>query len=187
MNNLKQKPSVFCYITPFASQATVKHAEKLIQILGLTTRKLYFAGDKRVLISTDSPEIIKVSLPTLHYVSSIRPRFISILLWVINLIRGLIISSWFLIRKRKEIDTVICFLGLYYTPILLSARLLGKKTISFEPASDLVIMQSAYQSNWWWKIVKSLSLFLRNVNRTIADRVVIKFNVYQRARRSSEF
>ena len=114
------------------------------------------------------------TVPTLHYLSSIQPRIISFVLWGINLVSGITNACFFLIRKRKQLDVVICFLGLYYTPILLCARLLGLTAISFEPASDLVIMNSAYGVKWWWSLVKSFWLVLRRVNRSIANYIVIE-------------
>ena len=82
--------SIFCFVTPFASPASVKHAEKLLQCLGNVSKRVYFVGDKRVRSDPSLSNIQKENVLSLHYLSSIQPRAISFFVWVIKLILILI-------------------------------------------------------------------------------------------------
>jgi glycosyltransferase involved in cell wall biosynthesis len=168
------KPSVFCFVTPFSSPASVTHAEKLLHCITPISEKVLFVGDQRVTEKQSWINIDKIALPTLHYLNSIQPRVYSYFIWIIKLIWILLKSSWHLLLNSRKVDIVICFLGLYYTPLLFIARILNKKAIAFEPASDIVNLKSVYGSRPWWYFLKHSSLLLRWLNRKFAHFIVVE-------------
>jgi glycosyltransferase involved in cell wall biosynthesis len=175
LNKSKEnKYSVYCFVTPFSSPASVKHAEKLLNCLAFTTRQVHFVGDNRVNIDPVWKHIKKEVVPTLPYRKNLHPNFASYFIWITILVWIIAKSLWYLLKIHRSIDMVICFLGLYYTPILILARLLGLKTITFEPTNDMEIMQKVYGMNWWWQSLNWGSRLLRRGNRAVADLIVIE-------------
>ena len=71
-------------------------------------------------------------------------------------------------------DVVVCFLGVYYTPILFTGRLLGKKVISFEPSSGITHVKYKYQGRVGEKLLTWLLRSLRGLNRRLADVIGIE-------------
>lgn len=174
---MKEKPSIFCFVTPFASPASVKHTEKLIDVLIPNASKLFLVSDHRVKLSGEIrnlKKVYRIKVPTLHYVKTVKPYIWSILLWILKLISMMTVSCTEIIKNRREIDIIICFLGIYYLPILLCGKILRKKVISFEPASDIEIIKKTYQN------VQGLNIFLRafiqikDINRKLADTIVVE-------------
>ena len=168
------KPSVFCFVTPFSSPASVTHAEKLLHCITPISEKVLFIGDQRVTVNQSWINIDKTTLPTLHYLNSIQPRVYSYFIWIIKLIWILSKSSWHLLLNSRKIDIVICFLGLYYTPLIIVARLLGKKAISFEPTNDMTSMRNVYGTKSWWHILQYFSILLRWLNRKFTHFIVVE-------------
>ena len=173
--DLHMKPGIFCFITPFASPASCKHAEKLIDCLAPIAGRLFVVGDQRIDLNHQPSHVIRsVSIPTLHYLSTQKPLFYSAILWIVKLIWIMTQASWALFGNRHKIQIVICFLGQYYTPILIMGRLLGKKNIVFEPASDFVINKKVYKTRKGWIFLDYILRSLIHINRTVTHIIVVE-------------
>jgi len=151
------------------------HAEKLIACLAPNCQKLIAVGDRR--IHTDRSLLGKIQfeeIPTLHHLENIQPIIWSAFVWISRLIWGLLRTSWIVFINRKKVDVVVCFLGVYYTPILLIGRILGKKLVSFEPSGGITHVKYKYQGWMGSKLVTQLLISLRSMNRQLADVIGIE-------------
>ena len=119
-------PAVLLFVMPFAASAGVQHAEKLVDCLAPNCRRLRVVGDRRIDLRDRAPQVARLGhVPTLHYRGQIRPAFWWALLWALKLISILLRGTWAVVETRHDTDIVICFQSVYYTPLLLVARLLG--------------------------------------------------------------
>lgn len=165
-----QKPGILCFVTPYASPAAVLHANKLLDCLAPNCNRLYFVGDKRVMIPNQPTSVVRLfNLPTLHYFKDIQPRVISAALWVLKLINILLLGCYAVVKTNRNVDVVICFLGPYFTPILLVARIFNKKTITFEPGDVVNLTRAAYGQGKTTNIFIKVLNIIRTANRKLAD------------------
>lgn len=166
----KGERGILCFVTPYASPAAVLHANKLLDCLAPNADRLYFVGDKRVKISDKLSNVIRLfDLPTLHYVKDIHPRFLSMVLWVLRLFQIILMGCYAVVKTNQDTDVVVCFLGPYFTPILLVARMLHKKSVTFEPGDVVNLTKAVYgQSKMTHIFVKFLTL-IRTANRNLAN------------------
>ncbi len=168
MTRPSQEPGVLFFSMPFAAPASHKHAEKMIDCLAPICRHVAVVGDRRIDLRGRPEHIVRQGrIPTLHYLAAVRPQPWSALLWVLKLLWIVLRAAWAVVEARRRIDVVICFQGTYYAPILLCARLLGKKTISFEPGNDIVFAQKTYRGRGGRALVRGMEL-LRDLTRRLA-------------------
>lgn len=166
---------ILSFVMPFAGAAPVKHAEKLAACLAPNCQQLFVVGDQRFTLDGPLGEKIRFKqVPTLHRLEDIRPVIWSALLWGLRLIWLLWRASWAVFQTRKQVDVIVCFLGVYYTPILLTGRLLGKKVISFEPSSGITHVKYKYRGRFGEKSLIWLLRSLRGTNRTLAHIIGIE-------------
>lgn len=157
----------FCF--PYAPLANVNHADRLLDCLAPNCGYLAVVGDGRIDLGRQPSHIVRHgNIPTLHHLLSIRPKFVSAIWWIIKLIWTLWLGSWAVFKTRKQADVVICYKSYYYTPILLCARLLGKKTIIILPNNEVEAAKLLYQGNILsGLIVRTLNL-MRIINNKLA-------------------
>ena len=166
---------VFAFITAFAAPAIARPAEELIDCLAPVTDQLFVVCDQRADLSRQPGHVSRAAkVPTLRYLASKRPTWWSALLWILKLFWVMTVTSWALVRNRRRMDVVICFLASFYTPVLVCGRLLGKKVISYEPGTDVVIVDSVYGRDMGGRLLKRLIGLTRDVNRLLAHRCVVE-------------
>ena len=171
----QQAPGVFAFMTPLAALGSVKHAEKLVNCLASLSMPLLVVCDERVDLGKQPPHVVRpVRVPTLHYLKERRPRLWSAVVWIFNLTRVMACASCALIRARQQVDVVICCLASFYTPVLLSARLLGKKVIVFETGNDILIINAVYGSGISGRLLKGFLRLVRKVNRHLSHLCVVE-------------
>jgi glycosyltransferase involved in cell wall biosynthesis len=174
-NQVSCESGVLLFTTPFASPANAKHINKLATCLSEISNYLIVVGDERVSLATSPPiTFVHKRIPTLHYLSSKRPLFWSIALWLLKLFWILGYGCWLIITMRKKFDIVVCYKGSYYTPILLCARLLSKKTINYLPNNEA---DAAALHYYQYSIQGFLTWFLRllqHINQKIAHICVVQ-------------
>jgi len=169
------KPKLFCYIAPFLSLAMNKHTNRLIKCLLPNSELIYIARSKEMEIeNVTKTSIILIDLPRVHWLIEIQPQIWSLILWIYRMYSGIIYSAMMVIFYHKQIDVVICFLGSYYTPIVIVAKLLGKKVIIYDPASEAVVLEKVYNKRMGWFLLKNVLRFMRLINRSLADIIVIE-------------
>jgi glycosyltransferase involved in cell wall biosynthesis len=168
-NAQERKPGILFFVMPFAAPASVKHAQKLVDCLAPICGYLAVVGDSRIELNNQPGNVQWVAtVPTLHYLSLVRPPPISAALWITKLVWVLLRACWAVVLTRRQVDVVLCFQGSYYAPVLLCARLLGKKTVSFEPGNDLVFARKAYHGVVGQGIVWVMSA-MRWLTRSLCD------------------
>lgn len=167
---------ILLFSTPFASSANAEHGEKLINCLAPICRQLFVVADSRINLKHHPAHVVRQgNVPTLHYVSSIHPTLWSAIWWLIKLIWILLRGSWAVFETQKQVDVVLCYKGYYYTPILLCARLLGKKTITYLPNNEAEAAEVRYAAHAKAKkfLVYWLQ-FLQRVNQKLASICVVQ-------------
>lgn len=170
-----ESPGILVFVMPFAAPAAVRHAEKLIDCLTPAAGAVLVVGDARINMSGRPPRVQQVAtVPTLHYLREKQPPPLSVLIWLLKLFWILLTTCKSIFASRTRTDIVVCFLGMYYAPILLFARLLGKKTISFEPGTDLLIARKVYGEGPKGKALMSIVRLARGLNRLVAHRLVVE-------------
>lgn len=166
---------LFVFITPFASPAATKHASKLIDCLAPNCETLFVMCDKRVDLSHKPAYVYRIChIPTLHYLYTIKPTWWSALQWILKLMWILSCGVFAIIKLCKQIDTVCVTQGSFYTPILLTARLIGKKTISYEPGNDIASMRVAYEKKFFKNLLLGTVCLITYINRNIEDIIAIE-------------
>lgn len=175
LTNSSAKLGVLLFSMPYAPPVPVKQVEKVINILGPHCEHLFVVGDQRINLSAQPSHIRRQGrIPTLHYIFSIRPKLWSVILWIMKLIWVLVRACCSVIQTRKQVDVVICYKGDYYTPILLCARLLGKKTIIYVPNDEAVAAQALYRGTLFGQLLVFVIKKLQIANRILAHRCVIQ-------------
>jgi glycosyltransferase involved in cell wall biosynthesis len=168
-------PGIFYFAMPFAAPGNFKHAEQLLDCLAPNCRLLMVVGDQRIDLSGRPAHVMRHSaIPTLHYLSGMRPWFWSATLWVLKLIWIILRASWALLETRRRVDVVVCYKGAYYAPMLALARALGKKTIAFLPNSDTDVARNTYGGHRGGHLVVGALRLLEGLNRKLADICVVQ-------------
>jgi glycosyltransferase involved in cell wall biosynthesis len=155
-----------CFVTPFAGSAAVRHAEKLVNILAHCTDAVYFFGDQRVELAAPAADRVQrpVQFQALKTARDVQPRAAAGLFWALSMARLIGQTCWHMFRLRHDFDVLVCFLGVYYTPLIMLARLLGKQVIQFEASNAAVVFQHVYKS----RLTVRPYLLLRHLNRQFA-------------------
>jgi glycosyltransferase involved in cell wall biosynthesis len=174
MESSTDLPGIFCFVMPFASLASVKHAGKLVDCLLSNARILFVACDRRVNLSGYPAHVQHLPLISLHYLVELTPRIWSLILWLVKLAAILFTASLEFLLVSSRVDVVICFLGAYYTPVLILAKLLNKKVLCFEPVGEMAAAGQVYQTKWGGEKLISALRLLTWINRSLADLIVIE-------------
>lgn len=174
MESSTDPPGIFCFVMPFASLASVKHAGKLVDCLLSNSRILFVACDRRVNLNGYPANIRHLPLISLHYLVEVKPRIWSLILWLVKLAAILFRASIEFLRVSSRVKVVICFLGAYYTPILILAKLLNKKVVCFEAVGEMAAAEQVYQTKRGGEKLISALRLLTWINRSLADLIVIE-------------
>lgn len=170
------KPDTTLLFTlPFASEASAKHVNKLVEILRRCGRPLMVVGDERLRRISHGPPVVRFRfVPTLHYLSTYRNRALSAVLWAARLLWVLLVGVYVVLRERSTIGVVICYKGSYYTPVLLTARFLGIPTVNYLPNNDADALEMHYQGQTGASGLAGTVRRLQHFNQKIADVNVVQ-------------
>lgn len=167
-NNQPEGPGILLFAMPFSAPASLKHTAKLIDCLAPAGR-LFVVSDRR-LEATSQPHMARhIALPTLHYLVRMHPLAWSALLWALKLIWIVGRAVWAVCALRRQIDVVICFQGPYYAPVLLCARLLGKRAAMFLPNSDVGLAEITYAGRRGARLLVAAMRIMQRVNLRLAN------------------
>lgn len=171
----RERTRVLAFVMPFASPAAVTHATKLLDCLEPVTERLLFVGDSRVELAGRPAHVERAArVPTLHYLGERGPRWLSAVRWLLALLVILVRATWTIARRRRSIDVVVCFLGTYYTPLLACARLLGIRTVVFEPGNEVSATAAGYGGSPAARVLAALIAANRTLNRRLADIIAVE-------------
>lgn len=163
------KPGILFFVMPFASAASYKHAGKLLSCLAPVAERIFVVGDERLDLSGQRNVIRASKVPTMHYLKDKSPLPWSAFLWVMKLMLVMLKATWAVVKTRRQTDVVFCFQGIYYAPVLLCARLLGKKTVSFEPGNDVANATIAYEGKRGSRLIVGAMSLMRRSTRALSD------------------
>jgi glycosyltransferase involved in cell wall biosynthesis len=173
--NTTTAPGVLVFNMPFAAPASYKHGAKLIDCLAPICSYLAVVGDQRIDLHNHPAHVVRYgNLPTLHYLDSVHPKLWSLILWILKLLCVLATTTGAIVRLRRNIDIVICFQGVYYTPVLLCAKLLGKRVLIYLPNSDAALAEITYTGRFGAKALVTMLRLLQSINRWLADLCTIE-------------
>lgn len=115
---------------PFDDNGFRIHLCRFVEILKMSSDSVYWIFNGM----PDDKELLKdVEVRDLHfkahYVGTITPRWYSVLLWILKYILIQIIMIFQVLWVAGKVDIFIFHFGPHYTPAILLARLLGKKTL----------------------------------------------------------
>ena len=163
-------PGILFISMPFSSPASYQHAENLLVPLAASAGRLFVLADPRITLR-DFPEHVRRcgNLPVLHYLGSKQPQAWSIVLWLMKLAWILLRGCWAVVQTRRSTDVVLLFPGTYTTPVLLTARLCGKKTAVFWVNSDTTLARAAYGSRRGGSLLVRAMQRMENINQHLAD------------------
>ena len=127
------KPSdtrVAILVFPFAAQNVLSFASKLATAVSSVAADTILVGGK-------IPE--NIALPAsvqvhdigvrLHYLREKQPVWLSLIQWICKALLAQIRLAQVVFRLRRQVDVIICFMGVYYQLPILVARLLNKKVL----------------------------------------------------------
>jgi len=115
---------------PFASESVHVHLFKFIELIEPVADKLHVIAG-RILqnkISSQRVHIIDLKI-TMHFKESIRPLWLSILMWIVKCAVVQLRMSYELIRIANHFDIVIFHYGVYYSIPIIVARILRKRVV----------------------------------------------------------
>jgi glycosyltransferase involved in cell wall biosynthesis len=169
---------VLVFVMPFASPASVRHAQKLLDCLVPISSLTGVIVDARVDVTRYGGRASRATtVPSLHYLSDRRPLSWSLLLWLTKLFVIWLRCLTAIVAHRKTYRYLVCFLGSYHAPLLLIARVAGLKTILFEPGTDVVLARQGYRGLAGSVAVSLLSAAQRSMRRLANTWVVESPNV----------
>jgi len=125
------KPNVAVVSFPWPSKGVYRFLSDILKILEPLSGRIYvITGNTNRIESQDENVIFKDTKVALHYSHELHPLWFSKILWVLKAILFQVKASLDLFRLSKDIDIVIFYVAYpYYLLPLLSAKILGKKTI----------------------------------------------------------
>jgi glycosyltransferase involved in cell wall biosynthesis len=132
LNNYSSvRPRVAIVSYPWVSKGPYKFLSDLLQILEpITDRVMLIDGNtERIEKSSEKVELRDIAT-SMHAANDIQPAFYSKLLWLTKCIKAQLRASIELVRIRKEVNVVLFYIAYpWYLAPLLTAKLLGKKTV----------------------------------------------------------
>ncbi|MBN2550177.1 MAG: glycosyltransferase family 4 protein [Anaerolineales bacterium] len=161
--------------TPYASPVPARHSQRLISYLAPLCHKLIVVGDQRIDLSALPAHVQRLGkLPTLHRREELQPAVRSTLLWFAKLAWIWLKVIWAVMATWRQVQVIVIFLDLLYTPAFLLGRLLGKKIIYFEPTGTMVDDRLIFGESVVGKLWVVVRRWVRGINRHLAHILVIE-------------
>ncbi len=164
---------------PYASVVPIYHTRKLVEMIAPNCQRLLVLGDGRLDLSGTPQRVCRAArLPSLHRRQDIQPPIWSALLWLAKLGYILARAGWTVWQTRRQVGVIVCFLEVFFTPVILLGRALGKKIIYFEPSNTIVADDTFPARYRWGRLWVSVRQRARTINRRLAQWLVIE-SVYE--------
>ena len=133
----RQRSNVCLCVFPFATQSTRVHAFSVAKILQQVVTKLYILTpaipDD---LTRDQSVVIKNLTLNMHPRQSIRPIFLSYLLWGFKYIAIQLEMCCRVLGICKNVDVVIFYEGSHYLLPAIAAKMMRKKIIKYSPGTS---------------------------------------------------
>ena len=131
MSGNDAKPKICVIMFPWPSKGVYRFLSDILKILEPLSSHIYvITGNTNRIKSHNTNVTFKDTKVSLHYSHELHPVWISKILWVLKAILFQVKASLDLFRLSKDIDIVIFYVAYpYYLLPLLSAKILGKKTM----------------------------------------------------------
>jgi glycosyltransferase involved in cell wall biosynthesis len=160
-NYCSARPRVAIVAYPWVSKAPYKFLSDLLQILEpITDRTVLIDGNtERIEKASEKVELRDIAT-SMHAINDIQPAFYSKLLWLTKCIKVQLLASIELVRMRKEVDVVLFYAAYpFYLAPLLTAKLLGKKTIEVVTRSHSA-GEKGYVNSWIFRLQERIMFSL---------------------------
>lgn len=158
-------------VLPFESQTVFVISNKLINIFSNLADQIFFVCGNITEQNNYPANVSTIDVKTyLHFASKVSPYWFSVFLWILKLAYIQTRMSFEILNHTREIDIVICFLGNYFQLPLLTAKLLGKKTIIGAAGIDNQIAAVVYKE----KFLPWILTILMSISYWLSDRIVIE-------------
>ncbi len=164
-------------VFPFASESVFTFAEKISNVVSTTAPNtiIISGGIPTCCGLKDIAHVYDIGI-RLHYLKDRTPRLVSIFMWIYKACLVQLRFAFYVYRLRREIDILICTLGIYYLLPIFVARILSKKVISASFGNNTLGSKINYGNN---VITAVTSLFAR-INFTLSDAIIVEsFNLLQ--------
>jgi glycosyltransferase involved in cell wall biosynthesis len=164
-------PRIAILVFPFAAPNIFSYAQKFVTTFALSAQDTIFisGGIPEGIQLPDQVQVRDLGI-RLHYVNSIKPRWLSLLLWVVKVILLEIKQAWQVLVNHRGIDVFICTLGSYYLLSTITARLLGKKVITAHYGDNVQRVELSYNN----KILTAIMNFLVKTTSSLSDHIIIE-------------
>jgi len=148
---IPQKELKICFcVFPFATQSTRVHAYGVVRILQEIASKLYVIAPRIPEdLACDKRLVMKNLAVGLHPLESIRPRFLSIIFWVVKYLAIQIEICYQLTTTFKKVDIVIFYEGSHYLLPVILTKLFRKKIVKYSPALPVTRFGSKLSMDHW--------------------------------------
>ena len=164
----KIEPLKICVITyPFWKETKPSLLLNLLEILEVVADKLYVITGN--IPADEIPNNRKYHLINFKIESNLKrdlPMYIAFPIWLFNYIIGQLKMSYNLFKISKNIDIVIFFLGYDYLLPILTAKVLGKKSVIIVTASSDVKMT-------YNKIFCCISKMIEKIVYILSDQLIV--------------
>ncbi|MBL7124594.1 MAG: glycosyltransferase family 4 protein [Dehalococcoidales bacterium] len=167
-----RKPLRVCLINfPYASMSSSVLLLNQLQLLEPICDKLYaITGNVPKEGVFTSKVQLKDTKVAMHFKESVHPLWWSILLWILKNILFQIRACLELLKISRNIDIVICYLGIYYLPPMLTAKLLGKKVLKIAVLPESEAAKILYGRR---SVSQRIISLLDRINHSIADYIIV--------------
>lgn len=132
MEPVSSKPKRIALISfPWTSNVPYKFISDIIRILIPISDNIYVISGNinRIEKCSDKVEILDIGL-SIHLLNNIRPKILSLIIWVIKCLIIQIMTCIFIYKRRNLFEIIVFYMAYpYFLFPLIIAKLLGKKTI----------------------------------------------------------
>ena len=160
-NDSSARPRVAIVSYPWVSKAPYKFLSDLLQILEpITDRNVLIDGNTDRIEKTSEKVELRDIATSMHAANDIQPAFYSQLLWLTKCIKAQLLTSVELVRIRNDVDLVLFYLAYpFYLAPLLTAKLLGKKTVEIVTRSRSAA-EKGYVNSWIFRLQERMMFSL---------------------------
>jgi len=159
----------FC-VFPFATKSTRVHAFGVVNILQNIVSSLFVIAPKMPGdLVFDQRVVIRKLVVDLHARETVKPRFLSILLWVLKYLTIQLEMSYQLAKIHKQIDIVIFYEGSHYLLPVILAKMFRKKVVKYSPALPKSRQGSKLSLDYWASFI---SRKIEQMVFRLSDRII---------------
>lgn len=169
------KRGVLLLTLPYASIVPALHARRLVSMLAPNCEPLFWLGDTRLDPGCQPGHVQSIGrLPSLHRRQDISPVVWSVLLWMVKLGSILVQALWAVWQTKGQVKVIVCFLDVFFCPVLWFGKLLGKKIVFWEPSGAITAERTFVRKYSWGRVWVTLRAWSRRSIRRLSDRLVVE-------------